>query len=407
MEKKRGLYAAVGTIVLLFAGLVYAWSVIASPIAAYYPEWSKAQLSLTFTICMSFFCFGGLFGGLLSKKVNVKLNMAISGVLFFIGFFLASRAESLSMLYIGYGVFAGFASGFVYNGVMSCVTKWYADKPGFISGVLLMGFGFGSFIIGKVYQAMTPAGPGIDQWRDTFFIFGIALVVILLIGSVIIKAPGEDYQAPTPAPKKVDKEAVSETQGKDFTPGQMLKRPSFWFYIIWTVTLSAAGLVLISQASGIVLEINPAAAAGTVATVVGLISILNGIGRVICGTLFDKIGRRKTMFIVDFVFFIAIGLVIFALKSASFPMIIIAFIVSGLAYGGVTPMNSAFTREFYGAKNYPVNYPIVNMNLLVASFGSTIAGMLYDATGSFMSAMMLMLAFVVVATVSSIVIKRP
>ena len=406
MENKRGLYAVVGTVVLLFAGLVYAWSVIASPIAAFYPEWTKAQLSLTFTLCMSFFCFGCLFGGLLSKKVNVKMNMAISGVLFFIGFFIASRAESLSMLYIGYGVFAGFASGFVYNGVMSCITKWYADKPGFISGILLMGFGFGSFIIGKVYQAMTPAGPGVDQWRNTFFIFGIVLVVVLVIGSLIIKAPSEDYQAPAAAPKKEDPKAAP-AEGKDFTPGEMLKRPSFWLYIIWTIALSAGGLALISQASGIVLEISPTTAAGTVATVVGLISILNGVGRVICGFLFDKIGRRKTMFIVDFVFFIAIGLVILALKSASFPMIIIAFIVSGLAYGGVTPMNSAFTREFYGAKNYPVNFSIINMNLLVASFGSTIAGMLYDATGSFMSAMMLMLAFVVVATISSVIIKRP
>lgn len=68
MEKKRWLYAGVGTIILLLAGLVYAWSVIASPLAAYFTEWSQAQLSLTFTICMSFFCFGGLAGGLTSKK---------------------------------------------------------------------------------------------------------------------------------------------------------------------------------------------------------------------------------------------------------------------------------------------------------------------------------------------------
>lgn len=405
MEKKRGLYAAVGTVILLFAGLVYAWSVISSPLAAYFTEWSKAELSMTFTICMSFFCLGGLAGGLLAKKINVNKNMIISGILFFLGFFIASKAENLMTIYIGYGVLAGFASGFVYNGVMSCVTKWYSDKPGFISGVLLMGFGFGSFIIGKVYQAVTPAGPGVDEWRGTFVMMAVVLLVVLAAGSFIIKAPGEDFVPPQPAEKKNSK--VSTEVGIEVGPGGMLKRPSFWLYVVWATTLSAAGLILISQASGIVLEINPAAAAGTVATVVGLISILNGIGRVICGTLFDKIGRRATMFVVDIVFFIAIALLIFSLKSASFTMIIAAFIVSGLAYGGVTPMNSAFVRGFYGARNYPVNYPIVNMNLLVASFGSTIAGALYDASGSFMSTMMLMLAFVIVATVSSVLIRRP
>ena len=58
MNKKmnRWTYAVVGVIVLLLAGLVYAWSVISSPVAAYFTEWTKAQLSLTFTICMGFFC---------------------------------------------------------------------------------------------------------------------------------------------------------------------------------------------------------------------------------------------------------------------------------------------------------------------------------------------------------------
>lgn len=404
MEKKRWLYAGVGTIILLFAGLVYAWSVLASPIAAYFPQWTQAQLSLTFTICMSFFCFGGLAGGLTAKKISVKANIIISGILFFVGFFIASRAESLAMLYIGYGVLAGFASGFVYNGIMSCVTKWFSDKPGLISGILLMGFGIGSFIIGKVYQACTPAGPGVDAWRTTFFVFGIVLIVVLVVGALIIKAPGADFIPPAPPEKKT---GVKKEEGIEATPGKMLTRPSFWLYFVWAVCLSAAGLALISQASGIVLEINPAAAAGTVATVVGLISILNGIGRVITGLLFDKIGRRNTMFVVDIAFLVAVGLLIAALMTKSFALIIVAFMVSGLAYGGVTPMNSAFIGAFFGMKNYPVNYPIVNMNLLVASFGGTIAGALYDSSQSYLSTFMIMLAGVIVATISSVLIKRP
>lgn len=156
LKLNRWIYAAVGVIVLLFAGLVYAWSVLASPIAAEFTQWSQAQLSLTFTICMTLFCLGGFVGGLLSGKINVKINVWAAAVLFFIGFFVASRATSLTGLYIGYGVFAGFASGLAYNAVMSTMSKWFPDKQGLISGILLMGFGLGSFIIGKVYQAYTP-----------------------------------------------------------------------------------------------------------------------------------------------------------------------------------------------------------------------------------------------------------
>ena len=78
-KNKRWIYAAVGVMVLLLAGMVYAWSVLSSPIGAYFPEWSKAQLSLTFTICMGFFCVGGFLGGLANKKINVKLHVWASG----------------------------------------------------------------------------------------------------------------------------------------------------------------------------------------------------------------------------------------------------------------------------------------------------------------------------------------
>ena len=182
MENKRWIYAVTGTVILLFAGLVYAWSVIASPLIAYFTEWNKAQISLTFTICMSFFCLGGLIGGILSKKISIRTNLWISGILFLAGFFLASKTNNLTMLYVGYGVLCGFASGFVYNGIMSCVTRWYSDKPGLISGILLMGFGIGSFIIGKVYQAVTPAGVGMEVWRNSFFVFGVLLFIVLVVG---------------------------------------------------------------------------------------------------------------------------------------------------------------------------------------------------------------------------------
>ena len=59
--------------------------------------------------------------------------------------------------------------------------------------------------------------------------------------------------------------------------------------------LSAAALALIAQASGIVTETAPALAAGGIATIVGLISVFNGIGRVIFGGLYDKLGQKKTM----------------------------------------------------------------------------------------------------------------
>ena len=124
----RWIYAAVGLVVLLFAGFVYGWSVFAAPIGADFPQWSAAQLSLTFTICMAFFCLGGFAAGNLSKRIPVRVSVLISAALFLVGFFLVSRANSLPMLYVSYGVLCGTASGFAYNSVMSTMTKWFPNN---------------------------------------------------------------------------------------------------------------------------------------------------------------------------------------------------------------------------------------------------------------------------------------
>lgn len=123
----RWIYVAVGCVVLLFSGLVYAWSVLSGPIAAEFPHWSTAQLSLTFTIVMSFFCLGGLTCGALSARISPRIFLWISALLFLVGFLLTASMRSLPMLYVGFGVVCGLASGFSYNAVLGTVGAWFPD----------------------------------------------------------------------------------------------------------------------------------------------------------------------------------------------------------------------------------------------------------------------------------------
>ncbi len=89
---------------------------------------------------MIFFCIGGLIAGILSKKLSPRILLILTGIMFGIGFFLSAQANSLLLLYIGYGVFAGLASGFAYNVILGMSNRWFADMPGLISGIVLMGF---------------------------------------------------------------------------------------------------------------------------------------------------------------------------------------------------------------------------------------------------------------------------
>ena len=175
----RWVYAAFGVVILLFAGMVYAWSVLSGPIAQEYPQWTNAQLSLTFTIVMTLFCVGCMAGGFLSGKVSAKIYVWAAAAMFLGGFMLSARITSLMGLYIGFGVICGFASGLAYNAVMGTISRWFPDKQGLISGVLLMGFGLSSFLVGKIFQMCTPETIG--AWRQSFTVFGVITAVVLVL----------------------------------------------------------------------------------------------------------------------------------------------------------------------------------------------------------------------------------
>ncbi len=398
----RWVYAVVGVIVLLMAGLVYAWSVMSKSIGASRPDWTKAQLSLTFTLVMAFFCVGCLLAGIFAKKVSPKIYVLLSGVLFLVGFLIAGMTgTSPAMLYVGFGVLCGLGAGFAYNAVMSTMSAWFPDKQGLISGILLMGFGLSAFIVGKVFAAVTPTD-GSDAWQSTFKVLGIIIVIVMVICSFFFVKPGADFKPPVAAKKKETREPAC-----DINTGAMVKKSAFWLYYIWAILISAAGLALVAQATGIATQVGTTVSDGSIATVVGLISICNGLGRVVFGALFDKKGYKLTMILDMIVFVVACAILILALVSGQFAFIVIGFIVGGFAYGGVTPTNSAIISDFFGRTYYSLNFSLINTNLLIASFASTVAGKLYDASGSYMSTIYMMLGVTIVGFLVFLCIRRP
>ncbi len=376
----RAVYAIIGVVVLLMAGFVYAWSLLSSPIGADFPEWSAAELSMTFTVCMTSFCLGGFVAGLIIKKTTARVNMIISAALFFGGFMLTSGIEDFMTLYISYGVMCGTASGFAYNAVLSVIPRYFPDKQGLISGALLMGFGASSMIIGSAFTALTPAEP--FAWRGSFQVMAVIMGVLLFLASFFMKAP--ENQATTLKKSSVNSSSV------DLSPQQMLKSSSFWFLFIWVVLMSILGLVVISQAKTMAELAGDGISVNTISLIVGMISICNGLGRLFFGGLFDKLGYKKTGYLINLTGFIGIACLFGATSLGNIVLVVAGFIFVGASYGGGPTMSAACTAYFFGRKNYPINFPIMNMSLMVASFASPIAGGLYESSGNFTTTLLLL-----------------
>lgn len=397
----RWVQLIVGVIVLLFAGIIYAWSILKAPLGAEF-KWDAAQLGLNFTITVSLFCIGGFISGLISKKTTPMIRLLIGAVLFFVGFLLASKMGSnIIMLYLSYGVLAGLGIGFVYNTIIGVVTAWFPDRRGFASGFMLMGFGLNSILIGKLADVYIKASN--VGWRTTYVALAIITAAIFVIAAFIIKNPPAGTVFP--APKGVSKKTQNSFETMEITAIEMIKRPSFWQLFFFFILLASVGAASISFAKDILKD---AGAADTFAvTMVGLISIGNGLGRLVSGWLFDTIGRRKTQFVTSGIAIIAPLTIVLALTTHSLPIAITGLILCYVSYGFAPTGSTAFIGAFFGQKNFSLNLGILNLQLVLTSFAATLAGSLKVATGSFESTFIILAAFSVVGLVLNIFIKKP
>ena len=394
-NSKRYLYLVVGTIALLFAGTVYAWSILKVPLAQNF-GWTVPQLTVNFTLTMSFFCLGGILGSLLNKKIGLRNTLIISAILSGLGFIFTSflSGSSISMLYIWYGIICGLGIGIAYNNIISTVNQWFLDKKGFSSGVLLMGYGASSLIIGSI-AAKTIANANFG-WRNTYLSIGICLFIVLFACAMILKTRVFDNTN-----KTADTAAL---QVKDYTLAEMLKSISFWKALLVITFLAACGNTVISIAKDISLA---SGLAETLAvTMVGVLSVCNGLGRIICGLIFDKFGCKKTMIYADVLTIIAGIVILIAVMNSSVILCIAGLCIVGLSFGCCPTISAAFIADFFGKKNYNLNYSVFNLNLLIASLIASLESYLLAVSGGYTVPFLVLIALAVVALGITLSIKK-
>ena len=353
LPKTRWLRLILGVLTLLFSGIIYSWSLIKAPFDRF--NWSDSALTLNYTLTMCFFCIGGFISGLLAKKLSMRIRMICAAILVLGGFGIVSLidGESILPLYVGYGFMTGSGIGIVYNVVISGTNAWFPDKKGLSSGSLMMGFGFTTLTLGNVFVKFFDV-PAIG-WRKTYFIYGAILAIIFLVQAFVLKMP--------PASTKAS--AASE---KDMTAKQMIKRFSFWNLFVFFALFAAVGSTAIAGAK---VQFADLGAVESAALLAGLLTVCNGIGRILSGAFFDKFGLRKTQYLTSAVVILATTLTLIGYIADLTVMGCIGLCLCGFSYGFSPTNSAAFAAEFYGPKNFPLNFSILNLILIPASFVPT------------------------------------
>ncbi len=396
----RWAYMVIGVIAMLFAGVLYAWSILKSPLAEEF-GWGASQLALNFTLAMTFFCIGGLLGAQISKRAGHKIALLVSGLLSAMGFVLTAllKDTSVVMLYITYGVLAGSGIGIAYNVVIATVSRWFPDKKGLCSGCLMMGFGASALVLGNMADAMFKSSIG---WRSTYIILGIAIFVVIALSGFILKTP--DSETILPEAKKT-KKTEEDNEKKDYTSKQMLARPSFWMAFICISFLAAVGSSVISFAKDLALSVD--APEKLAVSLVGVLSVCNGIGRIITGAVFDAIGRRKTMLCANIITICAAGVTLVAVSVNSLVLCIIGLCLTGMSYGACPTITAAFTSSFFGMKHFSNNMALMTFTVMAGSLIATASNKVLEITGGYTGAFIMLLALTFVSLILNLFIRKP
>jgi OFA family oxalate/formate antiporter-like MFS transporter len=299
LESKRWFLAIAGVVIMLVLGTVYAWSVFVKPIVVA-QGWETKVVQRVFMLIIGVIGVSAAFGGMLVDKKGPKF-VAIMGAIFYgVGVLLggvALRAGNFWFLLFGYGLIAGIGNGLAYVVPIATLIRWFPDKRGMITGLAVMGFGFGAFFIGMIIPGLIN-NVGV---ANSFFILGIVYLVFTLLASSILKNPPAGW-----LPKGFTPPATTVSAADSFSWTEA-KRTRQW-YMLWGMLFLnvTAGMGLLSKLSPMAQEVikfaqnidDPAKLAVLGGGVLATASIFNGLGRLFWAAVSDKIGRRATYMVM-------------------------------------------------------------------------------------------------------------
>jgi len=427
--RNRWFIAFAGIMVMLGPGALYSYSLFAQPLLASF-NWTTTQTTWAFALANFFLGLGAVLGGIWAYHVGPR-PVALAGCgLWGLGNVLAGDgtiAHGVTWFWGTYGIVGGLGCGMAYIAAVATVLKWFPERRGFGGGLVIMGFGLGAPVYSLVVRnfptfvaaakaaaafvaARTNAESSLTAFNASQYalkpevvsglmnLFVYSGVVFILIGCVFafaLREPVHNY-------------AVNGITANDddvsYTTGEMLGSPQF--YLLWIMLFMnvTAGIIMISNATGIMQELTGLSAAAVGATY-AMLAFFTGFGPLFWGWLSDRIGRRLAFALI---FGIQVVLFFFLSEFHSLAVLATACAIVLLCYGGGFGVMPAFNADFFGTKHFGANY---GLNLTAwgcaGLVGPAFVAMVKDLTGSYAGALLPVAIMLLVAIIFPLISDKP
>ncbi len=370
----RLLAVTVCTVLQLCFGTVYAWSFFQTLLVRQ-SGWTFTETAWAFSVAIFSLGVSAAWAGQVLPRVGPRKLALAGSTLFCGGYFIAGFAlqvDSVPLFCLGYGVIGGIGIGMGYVTPVATVAKWFPEKKGLATGIVVMGFGVGALLLSKGLAPVLVVQTA-GELPLVFFGLGGVFALILLPASLLMSnppaaAPAAGGAAAAGAPGSEESDSV----GAYLKTGQ--------FLLLWVVFFFniAAGISIISFQSELLREVwsladpslEPAVLAEYGATLIAVSSVFNGVGRLFWGLLSDRIGRVAVFRILLSTQMIVFGVLMTETNPWVFS-VLVCYVL--LCFGGGFATMPPFILDMFGARRMSAVYGAV----LTAWAAAGIAGPLY------------------------------
>ena len=406
-EKKvmnRWLVVVGALLIQLCLGAIYAWGaftgVLQNPAGKF--GYTATQTSWIFSAGLATFAIVMILAGRLQDKYGPRIIAVIGGLLLSAGYIAAGfTGESFVLMLIFIGIVGGAGIGMGYVCPIAACVKWFPDLKGLITGLAVAGFGAGAFIFVKLAGAWMNLieTQGVN---GTFLIFGIIFGVSVVAGAMFLSNPPAGWK-PKGWNPPVNADGSIAAGVKDLTQGQTVATRQFWMIWLAFVFSAGCGLMVIKCLKNFGV-LQGGLTTATAGSALGLLALFNGLGRVVWGTISQKITAKVSVIIMC----ILQGLMMFFLLkmgSSSLTLAIAACWI-GFNFGGNFALFPLLTLENFGSKNLGANYGAVFTAYGVGGIiGPVMAGKVWDSMGTFNTAFIIAAVACLIAAGLALVLK--
>ncbi len=385
--KNRYVILGLGMLMQVCAGILYMWSVFKGPVSEHL-AWSDTGAAITSSVMLAAFVLGILIGGRVQDKHSPRPVALAGSILLGAGMILSAFVPKTApwLIYVTYGAVGGFGVGCVYTATVAVVQKWFPDKRGLATGMMVSAFGFSLVLFAPITKLLL-ANWGVP---GTFLFLGILFLVICSVCSLFLSNP-----------EATGKAGAAAGGQKQYTTAEMLKTKEFYLLAFSMFFLLPAYFILNPLFVSLGMERGLSESAASFGVM--LTGIASASGRLLSSWFSDYAGRKAAIIALAAITFVAaLGMI-----WAQDVMFLVCIAAIAFCFGGSASVYAATTADLFGTKHNGFNFGCVMVGFGVSALVFQIVSNALSSAGAYTYSFVLAAACCVITLILVAFLKIP